>query len=321
MTNPKTTTPRKKKLSAKNKAPCFQWSFLHPRYWLLWLSFAIGWLIAQLPFTLQMNLGVLIGKLLQKTSSRRAHIAKTNLALCFPKKTDQQRDHILNKNFESTGIAIMETIMSWWTPNSKLKKRITIEGLEYLDKAMKQNKGVILLGSHFTTLEIAGKLLTNYANFYALYRKHKNPVFDYVMYKGRSRYCEATIERGNMREMLRGLKSGKAIWYAPDQNYGAEHSVFVNFFNIPAATITATSRLASMNNSPVIPFSHQRSADNKSYTLRLQPPLENFPSDDVVNDTQRINNILEKEIEKMPEQYLWSHRRFKTRPDNLPPVY
>ena len=117
------------------------------------------------------------------------------------------------------------------------------------------------------------------------------------------------------------LKNGKAIWYAPDQNYGAEHSVFVNFFNIPAATITATSRLASMNNSPVIPFSHQRSADNKSYTLRLQPPLENFPSDDVVNDTQRINNILEKEIEKMPEQYLWSHRRFKTRPGNMPSLY
>lgn len=286
-----------------------------------WLGLGFGWILAQLPFGLQMSMGKLIGKIMMKASARRVHIANTNLKLCFPDKSEEEINHILNANFESVGIALMETLISWWASPSKLKNRVTIEGLEHLENAVKENKGVILLGAHYTTLEIAGKLLALFfTHFDALYRQHKNPVFDYVMYKRRKQYCENVIERGSMREMLRSLKKGRTIWYAPDQNYGAEHSVFVTFFGNPAATITATSRLAAMSKSKVVPFSHQR-IDNNRYVLRIQPPLENFPSKDITEDTQRINHLIEAEILKMPEQYLWSHRRFKTRPEGMPPVY
>ena len=300
--------------------PRFEIKLLHPRYWITWTSLGLGWLAAQLPFSWQIKIGRLLGKAMQKALPARVHIASTNLALCFPEKPEAERQHILNGSFESAGIAVMESIMSWWAPDSKLKHRVSIEGLEHFEKALKQNRGVILLGAHFTTLEIAGRLFSGYFKFDVLYRQHKNPVLDYVMYRGRTNYCDKAIERGNMREMMRSLKKGKAIWYAPDQNYGAEHSVFVDFFNIPAATITATSRLAALNNSPVLPASHQRIND-REYILRISPPLVNFPSDDVINDTQRINHVIEEAIIKMPEQYLWSHRRFKTRPDNLPSVY
>ncbi len=305
---------------SKQTVPQFHNGLLHPRYWLTWLGLGIGWLVAQLPFGIQMQIGKFLGWLMKKTSARRRHIAQTNLTLCFPEKSERQRNDILDRNFESLGIAIMETCISWFQPISRLKHRIQIEGLEYLEKASAENKGVILLGAHYTTLEIAGKLLDPFADFDALYRQHKNPVFDYVMYISRLRYCKDVIERGNMRAMIRSLKKGNTIWYAPDQNYGAEHSVFVTFFNIPAATITATSRLATMTKSPVVPFSHQR-INNREYLLRIHPPLQDFPSGDDIEDTQRINHWIEDQVRQMPEQYLWTHRRFKTRPEGEASLY
>lgn len=258
---------------------------------------------------------------MQKLMSRRVHIAQTNLALCFPDKSDKEKQLLLDHHFESTGIAVIETVMSWWSSDHKLKPRVSIEGLEHLQNALKENRGVILLSGHFTTLEIGGRLLSFFAPFHVLYRQHKNPVFEFVMHRARSKHYDKAIERGNMRGMMRSLKDKMAVWYAPDQNYGTENSIFVNFFNIPAATITATSRLAGMNQSPVVPFFQERLPDNSGYVLRIYPALKNFPSSDVGNDTQRINHIIEDEILKMPAQYLWTHRRFKSRPEGQPPLY
>ena len=296
-------------------------TMLHPRYWITWLGLGLGWLASKLPYALQLFLGRLIGKAIKKFSARRTHIARTNLKLCFPEKSESEIESILQLNFESTGISVMETVMSWWASENALRKLVRVEGLENLEKALAKGNGVILLSAHFTTLEIGGRLLSLFSPFHALYRQHKNPVFEYVMHKGRRNHLEQPIERGNMRGMLRSLKKGFAVWYAPDQNYGPEKSVFVSFFNVPAATITATSRLAQLNNSPVVPFFQQRLKDSKGYVLRIYPALENFPSDDVETDAQRINHLIEDQILMMPEQYLWAHRRFKSRPDNQPSVY
>lgn len=301
--------------------PQFKIFMLHPKFWLTWLGLGLGWLAAKLPYGLQLSLGRLIGKLLFRTSARRVHIARTNLELCFPNKSEAEREALLRENFESMGIAVMEVVMSWWSSDKQLKHLVKIEGLHYLQEALAQGKGVILLSAHFTTMEIGGRLLALYSPFHPLYRQHKNPVFEYIMHKSRSRHTQKAIERGDMRGMIRSLKGKMAVWYAPDQDYGLEKSIFVNFFNVPAATITATIRLAQLNNSPVVPFFQQRLKNNEGYLLRIYPAVENFPSGDIEADTQRINHIIEDEILKMPEQYLWAHRRFKNRPENLPPVY
>jgi KDO2-lipid IV(A) lauroyltransferase len=178
-----------------------------------------------------------------------------------------------------------------------------------------------LLSAHLTSMEMGGRLLSMFHPFHPLYRKHKNPVFELVMHRSRSNHTDKAIERGDMRGMMRSLKQNVAIWYAPDQNYGSEQSIFVNFFGQPASTITATSRLAGIYGSPVVPFFQQRLPNNQGYKLTIYPALENFPTEDIAADTQRINNIIEAEIRKMPEQYLWSHRRFKTRPEGMESVY
>ena len=303
------------------KEPHFQFSMLQPKYWLTWIGLGLGWIAAQLPYSIQIRIGRLLGKFIKKTSANRVHIARTNLTVCFPEKKPNEIDQLVNDSFESLGIATMEIIMSWWASNRKLKNLVTIEGLEHLEKALAKNKGVILLSGHFTTLELGGRLLTLFASFHALYRKHKNPIIEFVMHRSRVRHIEKAIERRNMVGMIRSLKENNAIWYAPDQDYGRGKSIFATFFNVPAATITSTMRLASMRGSPVVPFFQQRLKNGKGYVLRLYPELDNFPSGDDLSDAQRINNIIEQEILKMPEQYLWSHRRFKTRPENLPSIY
>lgn len=301
--------------------PSFTPDMLHPRYWLTWTGLGLGWLAAQLPYSLQMNLGKLLGKVIQKSSKRRERIARINLELCFPEKPADEIKRIVDDNFASVGMATIEIVMSWWAPDRKLEKLARIEGLEHLEKALEQGKGAILLSAHLTSMEMGGRLLSLFHPFHPLYRQHKNPVFELVMHRGRSKHTDKAIERGDMRGMMRSLKKNVAIWYAPDQNYGSEQSIFVNFFGQPASTITATSRLASIYGSPVVPFFQQRLPDNKGYKLTIYPALENFPTEDVAADTQRVNDIIEAEIRKMPEQYLWSHRRFKTRPEGMESIY
>jgi KDO2-lipid IV(A) lauroyltransferase len=306
----------------KNKyEPTFSRDMLHPRYWLTWAGLGVGWLVAQLPYSLQMRLGRLLGKVVQKSSKRRERIARINLELCFPEKSAAEISRIVDENFASVGMASIEIVMSWWSPHNKLEKLVHIEGLEHLEKALEQGKGAILLSAHLTSMEMGGRLLSMFHPFHPLYRKHKNPVFELVMHRSRSNHTDKAIERGDMRGMMRSLKQNVAIWYAPDQNYGSEQSIFVNFFGQPASTITATSRLAGIYGSPVVPFFQQRLPNNQGYKLTIYPALENFPTEDIAADTQRINNIIEAEIRKMPEQYLWSHRRFKTRPEGMESVY
>ncbi|MGA7801373.1 MAG: LpxL/LpxP family Kdo(2)-lipid IV(A) lauroyl/palmitoleoyl acyltransferase [Gammaproteobacteria bacterium] len=293
----------------------------HPRYWPTWLGLGLMWCLAQLPFAWQLGIGRAIGTLLERVSPRRRHIAAVNLALCFPDSTEAERRALLHGHFQSLGIGVVETAMSWWTPEHRLREHARIEGLEHLQRAHDAGKGVILLSGHFTTLEIGGRLLALHAPFHVHYREHKNPVFDAVMKRAREARFEKAIPRGNMRAMVRSLKDNTAVWYAPDQNYGAEHSVFVPFFGVPAATITATSRLARMTGAAVVPFFQERLPDTQGYRLTLLPALEDFPTGDDDADARRVNAIIEEAILRAPAQYLWTHRRFKTRPPGAASVY
>ncbi|WJW75265.1 LpxL/LpxP family Kdo(2)-lipid IV(A) lauroyl/palmitoleoyl acyltransferase [Thiohalobacter sp. IOR34] len=299
--------------AANPRAPLLP--LLAPRFWPLWSGLGLGWLVAQLPYRWQMRLGRGLGALLFHTARRRRHIARTNLRLCFPELDEAARERLLRSNFAALGMGVVETAMSWWTPDARLRPLARIEGLEHLRAALAQGRGVILLSAHFMTLEIGGRLLALEAPFHVLYREHKNPLFERVMRRARERHFEKAIPRDDMRGFLRSLKANMPVWYAPDQNYGREHSIFVTFFGIPAATISATHRLARISGAPVVPFFPERLADDAGYRLRLLPALADFPSGDEAADTQRINDLIEAEIRRIPEQYLWVHRRFKTRPE------
>ncbi|WP_297527249.1 LpxL/LpxP family Kdo(2)-lipid IV(A) lauroyl/palmitoleoyl acyltransferase [Thiohalobacter sp.] len=292
-----------------------------PRYWPTWAGLGLGRIVAGLPYPLQMGIGRALGRMAFHLARERRHIATTNLALCFPDRDAAERERLLRAHFESLGMGVVETAMSWWTPAARLSRLARVEGLEHLQHALERGKGVILLSAHFTTLEIAGRLLALQAPFHVLYRPHKNPAFEAVMRKARELHFEKAIRRDDMRGFLRSLKGNMPVWYAPDQNYGREHSIFVTFFGVPASTITATHRLARISGAPVVPFFPERLPDDAGYRLRILPALESFPGDNEATDTQRINDLIETEVRRIPEQYLWVHRRFKTRPGKLPSPY
>ena len=303
--------------------PRFRARFLHPRFWLLWLGLGLLWLLVQLPYVCLLWLGRGLGALMFHLAGSRRRIARRNLELCFPELSEARREQLLRENFASTGIAFFEMAMSWWWPQQRLARLARIEGLEYLQRAQAEGRGVILMAFHFTTLEIGAALLGQRQTIDGMYREHSNPVFDYVQRRGRERHnADATaIEREDIRAMLRVLRAGRAIWYAPDQDYGRKQSLFAPLFGIPAATVTATTKFARLGKARVVPFSQSRLADGSGYRLVIHPPLEDFPGESEEADCRRINQLVEQAIRQQPEQYLWAHRRFKTRPDGEPSLY
>ncbi|MNP18622.1 Lipid A biosynthesis lauroyl acyltransferase [compost metagenome] len=213
--------------------------------------------------------------------------------------------------------------MSWWWPQARLAKLAHIEGLEHLQAAQRDGQGAILMAVHFTTLEIGAALLGQRHTIDGMYREHGNPLFDYVQRQGRERHNpdSLAVEREDVRGMLKLLRAGRAIWYAPDQDYGAKQSIFVPLFGIEAATVTATSKFARLGKARVIPFTQQRLADGSGYRLVIHAPLEGFPGESEEADCRLINQWVEASIRECPEQYLWAHRRFKSRPPGAPKLY
>ncbi|AJE20808.1 lipid A biosynthesis lauroyl acyltransferase [Azotobacter chroococcum] len=303
--------------------PRFRACFLHPRFWGLWLGLGLFWLIARLPYAWLLRLGRGLGALTYRLAGSRRRIARRNLELCFPELSAAERERLLKENFASMGIAFFEMAISWWWPRQRLARLAHNEGLEHLQRAQAEGRGVILMALHFTTLEIGAALLGQRQTIDGMYREHINPVFDYVQRRGRERHnADATaIERDDIRAMLKVLRAGRAIWYAPDQDYGRKQSLFVPLFGIPAATVTATTKFARLGKALVMPFVQSRLADGSGYRLTIYPPLEDFPGESEEADCLRINRWIEQAVRQHPEQYLWAHRRFKSRPNGEPSLY
>lgn len=296
-------------------------AFLHPRYWLIWIGFGLLWLCVKLPYRFQIQLGRCLGRIALPFSSRRRKITEINLRACFPALTEAELQALVKRSFESAGIAIFEFGMGWWMPRARIQQLVQFEGKEHLENALSQGKGALIIVAHFMTIEIGGRALSEHISYDAVYRKHKNPLVDWLMHKARETRLKKAIARNDVRGFLKSFKENRPVLYLPDQDYGAKHSIFVPFFNIPAATITATTRIVKMSKAPVLPYFVYRRADGKGYVATLHPPLENFPTDDEYEDARRINSLIEQAILKSPEQYLWQHRRFKTRPHGEPSFY
>lgn len=296
-------------------------SLFAPRYWPEWLAVGIARLAARLPYRLQTGVGRGLGRLFQRLNPYRRLVVDINLALCFPELGPREREDLKKHIFESLGISILETLAGLWAANKFFSSAGQIDGLEHLEAAQRQGKGVILLSGHFCSLDFAGRILMQHHPACFTYHELRNPVFDRVVARQRKRNCTALIHRHDTRGFVRALRSGKAVWYAPDQDQGVNNTVFATFFGLQASTLTATARLARLTNAAVLPFIIRRLPDSGGYALTIQPALEDFPGEDDLAYATRFNAMIESQIRANPDQYLWTHRRFKTRPGGESKLY
>ena len=296
-------------------------SLLAPTLWFAWLTVALMWLLARLPMRWIFALGEGLGLLGYHLARSRRRIAQVNIAKCFPSLDAEQQRRLVRANFSHTGIGIVEMALPWLNPKRDLSAHYAVEGLEYLHQAHNRGRGIVLVGAHYTTIDVTSQFLSKLGFVDVMYRRNKNPVWEWLQTQGRRHHFDGVIERSDMRQTIKRLKAGRAVWYAADQDYGRKHSVFAPFFGISTATITASSRLAQRNQSSVLMLHQLRDIENRTWTLRFSPVLEDFALGDEVADATRLNQLLEVSLREVPDQYLWVHRRFKTRPEGEDSFY
>ncbi|MGZ0753181.1 Kdo(2)-lipid IV(A) acyltransferase [Kluyvera sichuanensis] len=302
--------------------PKFTTALLHPRYWPSWLGVGVLWLVVQLPYPVIYRLGNAIGRLALLLLKRRAQIAYRNLELCFPEKSEAERHQMVVKNFESVGMGVMETGIAWFWPTKRINRWMDASGLEHIRAVQDSGRGVLLIGIHFLTLEMGARMFGIHNPGIGVYRPNDNPVIDWLQTWGRMRSNKDMIDRKDLKGMVRALKNGEIIWYAPDHDYGPRASVFAPLFAVKdAATTSGTWMLAKMSKACVVPFVPRRKPNGKGYELIILEPECDPPLENAEVTAAWMNTIVEKCIMMAPEQYMWLHRRFKTRPEGAPSLY
>ncbi|MDP3585718.1 MAG: lipid A biosynthesis acyltransferase [Thiobacillus sp.] len=287
----------------------------------LWFSIGALWLLHWLPLPLQAALGNAVGWLLAMKPGRRRRIVATNLALCFPEASLATRRRWLRQTFQTSMRAALEHGVLWWGSEARLRRLIRIDNPE---AALGDGvRPVIWLAPHFVGLDMGGVRLTMDRQIASIYAPAKDPVTDRFMQRGRSRFFPiALISRGEgIKPALKALKHQLPFYYLPDQDYGRRNAEFVPFFGVPAATVTALPRLAKLTGAQIVPVVTRQLPWGRGYALRFYPPWDDYPSGDVAADVARMNAFIEERIREMPPQYLWLHRRFKTRPAGEPSLY
>ncbi len=296
-------------------------SFWAPRYWPVWLGVGILRVLCLLPHRAALSVGRLLGRLVHKLGGSRRAVVRRNIELCFPDLTPAEHDALVYRHFEALGMMLIEMGLGRWASDRHLSAITRLTGIEHVTSALESGRGVILLSAHFTTLEIMGRVLSvNMPPFDAVFRRNRSDFMTELQRTGRERSAEFTIEKRDIKKMVRSLRKGRSVWYAPDQSFNRKGAEIITFFGVPAMHTTATSTLARLGNAAVVPFFPRRLPD-ATYELTLMPALQDFPSDDAVADTRRYVDLLEQHVRTCPEQYFWVHRKFKDLPAGYPDYY
>jgi KDO2-lipid IV(A) lauroyltransferase len=288
--------------------------FLGPRYWRSWIL--IGWLriAALLPWQWSLRLHQRFGRCVGRRSRRAAKTVSDNLRRSFPELSEQPRSKLESDYFANMGAIIAELAMAWFGSRQRLQTLFEVEGADNLERGLANGKGVILCAGHFTTVEICTVAIKAYAPRYALmYNKRRSRLLSEFQRRCRERYADASFPKRDIRAMLRSLSQNAVVWFAGDEAHTGKAATLLPFFGEPALTNTSLSRLAKMSGASVVPLFYCRKADNSGYLIRFDPPLQNFPSGDVVADTMRQTEILERSIRECPSQYFWKQQRFRRR--------
>ena len=293
--------------------------FIHPKFYPTWILILLMRIAVFIPFQFQVILGKVIGKLIYPFMKKLRETAYSNISNCFPEKKQPQVTLLVKQHFDAIGISLFETANAYYGSDRKIKKLLSINNKHFFSDALKDEGGIILLCSHFMPLMLGSRALLLENTIANVYRPQNNKLFDKVMVKGYTKNGAVMIKSKDTRSILKAIKNSLPIWYAPDQDLGINNSVFAPLFGIETATASATARLAKNNNTRVIPYSFIRT--KHGYEMSFDKPIKNYPSNDPIKDATTTNKILESQIIKAPEQYLWIHRRFKTRPDGQENFY
>ncbi len=296
-------------------------TYIAPWYWHLWLGLGCLRLVCLLPHRTRLAVGRLLGSLAHRLGAERRAIVRRNIELCFPEKSKSERDELAREHFAALGMSVVEMGIGRWGSDEHIAALCTIENLEYLTEPLAAGKGVILLSAHFTTIEVSGRAVRYAgAHFDAVYRRNRSAFVTEILRSGRERSADNTVEKRDIKQMVRRLRAGAAVWYAPDQSYKRKGTVVVRFFGVPTMHTTATSTVARLGQAVVVPFFPRRTPDGR-YILRFLPQLQGFPGDDPVVDVERYIALLEEHIRSCPEQYFWIHRKFKDLPAGYADYY
>jgi KDO2-lipid IV(A) lauroyltransferase len=278
------------------------------------LGLALIWLLHFLPLRLLALAGRGFGMLLYVLARERRRVTLTNLRLCFPQWSEVERIRIARRHFQAFGRSLLEHGILWWSSRERVLGLIRIEGLAHWQAAA--GRPVILLAPHFVGLDMGGIRLGAEHRVVSVYSQQKNPAFDAVLYRGRTRFVMPDLysRQDGIRPVVKSMRKGLPFYYLPDMDFGERDSIFVPFFGVPAATITGLARIAQLAKAVVVPAVTYQLPGADGYVLKFFPAWQDYPSGDEVADARRMNAFIEERVREMPEQYFWLHKRFKTRP-------
>lgn len=281
------------------------------------------WLLHWLPLGVQALIGSTIGALLHALARGRRDVARRNVELCFPDWPQAERHALVREHFRWLGRSLLERGLLWYGSPARLKRLIHVEGDVQL--AERSERPVMWLVPHFMALDVAGVSTQLFQTRWvaSIYQAQSNPVLDAAMRRGRLRFGvgEVFSRHESALPLVRAVKKGAAFFNLPDMDFGPRDAAFVPFFGVPAATLLAPSRLAKSLKMVVQPVVAEALPGGRGWRVRYLEPWTDWPSDDAEADTRRMNAWIESEIRRNPAQYLWVHKRFKTRPPGEPPLY
>lgn len=272
------------------------------------------WLLHWLPLPLLGRIGDLLGWLLYHFIRSRRHITLTNLRLCMPELSEAERIALAKQHFKAYARSVLERSILWWASEARLRGLIVVDPA--MPKAAMQAGPCILLCPHFVSLDVAGTAIAMEMSACSIYTRQSNAIFDAALHKGRTRFKPVKIFARNegIKPIIRAMRARLPFFMLPDMDFGLKDAEFVPFFGIPAATLTATARIASMTGASVIPVTAAMLPNYRGWKITFHPAWDNYPGNDMIAATARMNQFIEAEVRKNPAEYFWTHRRFKTRP-------
>jgi len=302
--------------------PAFERRFLAPRYWGTWVLLGILRLAALLPLPAAHALGNALGAVFYAVNAKRRRIARINVGLCFPELDDRGRAELVRRHFRTQGKCSVDLGLIWWASTRRLERLIRPAGLDTLQRLLAEGRNVILLTGHFCTADLGGIYVSRFHPGMVMMKRLRNPVVNWFVWRGRTRFgAKATLREQGLRPLVRAIRKQVMCYYVPDEDFGTRSSVFVPLLGIPAATVTILGRLAEMTDAVVLPCFTRMLPDDSGYELIIRPPLDDFPTGDRTEDARRMNQALEEGIRMMPEQYMWTMKWFRSRPEGEAGVY